>query len=89
MFCIFSDSDIYLQICDPYLATFGITDWRGVLIERAQIILRHVVGAREVQSVLTEHEAIASEIAEIVGVIANKCGVAIEYILIKSIDSQR
>ena len=35
-------------------------------MERAQTTLRHVVGARAVQSVVTEREAIAYEIAEIV-----------------------
>lgn len=44
----------------------------------AQTTLRHVVGARAVQSVVTEREAIAFEIAEIVGDTADKWGVAIE-----------
>jgi len=58
---------------------------RQALVERAQTTLRHVVGARAVQSVVTEREAIAYEIAEIVGDIADKWGVAIEGILIKDI----
>lgn len=58
---------------------------RQALIERAQTTLRHVVGARAVQSVVTEREAIAFEIAEIVGDVADKWGVAIEGILIKDI----
>lgn len=85
MLCLFSDSVIYFQICNPYRAAFGITDLRQALIERAQTTLRHVVGARAVQSVVTEREAIAFEIAEIVGDVADKWGVAIEGILIKDI----
>ena len=54
-------------------------------MERAQTTLRHVVGARAVQSVVTEREVIAFEIAEIVGDIADKWGVSIEGILIKDI----
>jgi len=54
-------------------------------VERAQTTLRHVVGARAVQSVVTEREAIAFEIAEIVGDVADKWGVSIEGILIKDI----
>jgi erythrocyte band 7 integral membrane protein len=80
-----SDSVIYFQIVSPYRAAFGITDLRQALIERAQTTLRHVVGARAVQSVVTEREAIAFEIAEIVGDVADKWGVAIEGILIKDI----
>ena len=76
---------IYFQITNPYRAAFGITDLRQALVERAQTTLRHVVGARAVQSVVTEREAIAFEIAEIVGDVADKWGVAIEGILIKDI----
>jgi len=79
------DSVIYYQIVNPYRAAFGITDLRQALMERAQTTLRHVVGARAVQSVVTEREAIAFEIAEIVGDVAEKWGVAIEGILIKDI----
>ena len=80
-----SDSVIYFQITNPYRAAFGISDLRQALVERAQTTLRHVVGARAVQSVVTEREAIAFEIAEIVGDVADKWGVAIEGILIKDI----
>jgi erythrocyte band 7 integral membrane protein len=81
----FSDSVIYFQITNPYRAAFGISDLRQALMERSQTTLRHVVGARAVQSVVTEREAIAFEIAEIVGDVADKWGVSIEGILIKDI----
>ncbi|KAJ7630143.1 hypothetical protein B0H17DRAFT_1109263 [Mycena rosella] len=79
------DSVICFQICNPYRSAFGITDLRQALIERAQTTLRHVLCARAVQSVVTEREAIAFEIAEIVGDVADKWGVAIEGILIEDI----
>ncbi|KAF7378216.1 PHB domain-containing protein [Mycena sanguinolenta] len=79
------DSVIYYQINNPYRSAFGISDLRKALIERAQTTLRHVVGARLVQSVVTERENIAFEIAEIVSDIADNWGVAIEGILIKDI----
>ncbi|KAG8949605.1 hypothetical protein FRC03_000280 [Tulasnella sp. 419] len=79
------DSVIYFQITNPYRAAFGISDLRQALIERAQTTLRHVVGARAVQSVVTERDAIALEIEEIVSDVADKWGVAIEGILIKDI----
>jgi len=79
------DSVIYFHIVNPYRAAFGIADLRQALVERAMTTLRHVVGARAVQSVVTEREAIAFEIAEIVGDVADKWGVAIEGILIKDI----
>ncbi|KAH8827914.1 hypothetical protein DL96DRAFT_1555489 [Flagelloscypha sp. PMI_526] len=79
------DSVIYFQIVNPYRAAFNITDLRQALIERAQTTLRHVVGARAVQSVVTEREAIAFEISEILSDVSDKWGVAIEGILIKDI----
>jgi regulator of protease activity HflC (stomatin/prohibitin superfamily) len=79
------DSVIYFQVTNPYRATFGIADLHLALIERAQTTLRHVVGARAVQSLVTDREAIAFEIAEIVGEVADRWGVSIESILIKDI----
>lgn len=79
------DSVVYFQITNPYRAAFGISDLRQALIERAQTTLRHVVGARPVQAVVTDRETIAFEISEIVGEIAEKWGVLVESILIKDI----
>lgn len=61
---------VYFQINSPYRAAFGITDLRQALIERAQTTLRHVVGARAVQNLVTDRETIAFEISEIVGEVA-------------------
>ncbi|KAH8927393.1 hypothetical protein BT69DRAFT_1294158 [Atractiella rhizophila] len=79
------DSVIYYHIINPYKAAFGIADVRLALIERAQTTLRHVVGSRVLQSVVTEREAIAMEIEEIVEPISEKWGVSIESILIKDV----
>lgn len=79
------DSVIYFQITNPYRAAFGITDLRQALVERAQTTLRHVVGARTVQSVVVERETIALEIDSILSEVGDKWGVSIEGILIKDI----
>lgn len=52
--------------CVNSKAAFGIRDVRAALIERAQSTLRHVVGVRALQSLVTEREEIAREIEEIV-----------------------
>ena len=85
MLCIFSDCVIYLQIREPYKATFLITDWQTSFMEHALTTLRHVVGARKAKSIVGEREAIAFEIAEIVGEVTEKWGVFIESVLIKEI----
>ncbi|KAF8309596.1 hypothetical protein DL93DRAFT_2170292 [Clavulina sp. PMI_390] len=79
------DSVIYFQIVNPYRAAFGIADLRQALVERAQTTLRHVVGARTVQSVVVERETIALEIDSILSEVGDKWGVAIEGVLIKDI----
>ena len=73
------------SITSPYQASYGIADVRGALIERAQTTLRHVVGARTLQNVVTEREAIAREIEEIVEGPARHWGVSVESILIKDL----
>ncbi|KAJ7042353.1 hypothetical protein C8F04DRAFT_98921 [Mycena alexandri] len=79
------DSVVYYQINNPYRSAFGIVSLHNALVERAQTTLRQVVGGRNVQSVVTERENIAFEIAEIVADVADHWGVAIEGILIKDI----
>ncbi|KAK4705773.1 hypothetical protein P7C70_g431, partial [Phenoliferia sp. Uapishka_3] len=79
------DSVIYYHIVNPYKAAYGISDVRQALIERSQTTLRHVVGSRNLQSVLTDREAVAGEIEGIVESISEKWGVSIESILIKDI----
>jgi len=79
------DSVIYWHVTNPYKAAFGISDVRLALVERAQTTLRQVVGARVLQSVITEREAVALEIEEIVEVVSERWGVAVESILVKDI----
>ncbi|KAJ7263698.1 hypothetical protein C8J57DRAFT_945466, partial [Mycena rebaudengoi] len=69
-----------LQICSPDRFAFGVT----VLRQGADAAAK-CVGGRVVQSVITEHEAIAEAIAEIVGDGADKRGVAIGGIFVKDI----
>ncbi|GAA5918715.1 hypothetical protein JCM6882_008754 [Rhodosporidiobolus microsporus] len=79
------ESVIVYHIVNPYRAAFGIVDVRSALIERAQTTLRDVVGGRNLQSILTEREAVASEIEQIVEAVAEKWGVSVESILVKDI----
>jgi regulator of protease activity HflC (stomatin/prohibitin superfamily) len=79
------DSVIYYHIVNPFKAAFGISDVRLALVERSQTTLRHVVGSRNLQSVLTDREAVAAEIETIVEGVSETWGVSIESILIKDI----
>ena len=79
------ESVVFWHISNPYRASFGITDVRGALVERAQTTLRNVVGGRVLQSLVTDREQVALEVQEIVGDIADKWGVQVESILIKDI----
>ncbi|RSH89456.1 hypothetical protein EHS25_002005 [Saitozyma podzolica] len=80
------DSVICWHVVSPYRAAFGINDVRIALVERAQTTLRQVVGGRVLQSVISDREGLAQEVAEIIEATAEKWGVAIESILLKDIN---
>lgn len=80
------DSVICWHVVSPYRAAFGINDVRMALVERAQTTLRQVVGGRVLQSVISDREGLAHEVAEIIEATAEKWGVAIESILLKDIN---
>lgn len=79
------DSIIFWHVINPYQATFGITDVRKALVERAQTTLRHILGTRVLQDCIENREAIAFEIKEIIDEPAHAWGVKIESVLIKDI----
>lgn len=54
---------------------------RQALIERAQATLRDVVGARPLQSVVSDREGVAIQVEEIVETTAKAWGVRVESIL--------
>ncbi|PWN98425.1 hypothetical protein FA09DRAFT_307415 [Tilletiopsis washingtonensis] len=79
------ESICYWHVENPYLAAYGISDVRQALIERAQATLRDVVGARPLQSVVSDREGVAIQVEEIVETTAKAWGVRVESILIKDI----
>lgn len=80
------DSVISWHIVSPYRAAFGINNLTMALVERAQTTLRQVVGGRVLQSVISDREGLAQEVAEIIETTAEKWGVSIESILLKDIN---
>ncbi|WVN85971.1 uncharacterized protein L203_101129 [Cryptococcus depauperatus CBS 7841] len=80
------DSVICWHVISPYRASFGINNVSWALMERAQTTLRQVVGGRALQSVISDREGLAHEVAEIIEATAEKWGVAIESILLKDIN---
>ncbi|BGP18955.1 hypothetical protein JCM10213v2_007035 [Rhodosporidiobolus nylandii] len=79
------ESVLIYHINNPYRAAFGINNLRAALIERSQTTLRDLVGGRNLQSILTEREALAAEIEQVVEATAEQWGVSISAILIKDI----
>lgn len=80
------DSVISWHVVSPYRAAFGINNLAGALVERAQTTLRQVVGGRVLQSLISDREGLAQEVAEIIETTAEKWGVSIESILLKDIN---
>ncbi|RSH88119.1 uncharacterized protein EHS24_000646 [Apiotrichum porosum] len=80
------DSVISWHVVSPYRAAYGINNLAVALVERAQTTLRQVVGGRVLQSVISDREGLAQEVAEIIETTAEKWGVSIESILLKDIN---
>ena len=79
------ESVLSWSVKNPYRATFLVQDVRLALIERAQTTMRHVMGSRNLQSVIADREAVAAEIQEIVAEVSEAWGVTCDSILIKDI----
>lgn len=68
---------VYYQVSNPFKATYGISDVRQALVERAQTTLRTVVGSRNLQNLLTDRETVAAEIEAIVEGVSASWGVKV------------
>ena len=79
------DSVLYWRVVDPFQATFLIANVRLALMERTQTTLRHVLGARLLQELIENRDAIAHEIAEQIAGPAASWGVSVEGMLVKDI----
>ncbi|RKP40125.1 hypothetical protein BJ085DRAFT_17981 [Dimargaris cristalligena] len=79
------ESVVYWHIIDPYLATYGISDVRSALVERAQTTLRAVLGTRVLQDTIENRETIADDIRDMIDIPAKAWGVTVESILIKDL----
>ncbi len=80
------DAVLTWQISSPYRATFGVADVRSALIERAQTTMRNLMGARNLQVIISDRESIASEIQEHVEEISQQWGINVSSIQIKDIE---
>ncbi|KAJ2452190.1 hypothetical protein EV183_003117 [Coemansia sp. RSA 2336] len=83
------DTVLYWFVCDPYLATYGVSNVKQALIERTQTTLRAVLGGRELQDLIENRNSIASAITEIIDKPAKEWGVSVESILIKDVSMSR
>ncbi|GAA96242.1 hypothetical protein E5Q_02906 [Mixia osmundae IAM 14324] len=79
------DSVLYFHINNPYVATFSVANVRNALIERAQTTLRQIAGGRTLQSMITEREAVANEVSELVDAVSETWGLVCLSLLIKDI----
>ncbi|KAL7751053.1 hypothetical protein RI367_003633 [Sorochytrium milnesiophthora] len=79
------DSVLYWEICDPYTATFLVSDVRMALMERTQTTLRHVFGTRTLQDCIEHRETLAHEIESIISGPARSWGAKVEALLLKDI----
>jgi erythrocyte band 7 integral membrane protein len=83
------DSVIYWHVVDPFKARFQVGDVKKALMERTMTTMKDTVGAHDLQSVITNRDALAHEIYKIIHHIAAGWGVVIESILVKDLQFSR
>ncbi|KAK0520354.1 hypothetical protein OC834_000257 [Tilletia horrida] len=79
------DSSLCYHISNPLRAAFSVSNVTQALSERAQTTLRDVIGSRSLQSILTDREAVAQQIAQLVENVSESWGVTVESLLLKDI----
>ncbi|KAK0544904.1 hypothetical protein OC846_005390 [Tilletia horrida] len=79
------DSTLCYHVSNPLRAAFSISNVKNALSERAQTTLRDVIGSRTLQSILTDREAVAQQVAQLVESVSESWGVTVESLLLKDI----
>jgi regulator of protease activity HflC (stomatin/prohibitin superfamily) len=73
------------RVVDPRQAVCVADDYKQALYREAQLVLRAVVGTRELDSLLADKEAVASEAAALLAPRAQALGLAVEALGIRDL----
>ncbi len=79
------DGVIYIQIMDPQLASYGVTDHRFAAIQLAQTTVRSVFGTLDLDRTFEERELINSKIMEVLAEVADTWGIKVHRYEVKNI----
>jgi regulator of protease activity HflC (stomatin/prohibitin superfamily) len=77
---------VYFKVVDPKAVIVNIQDYVYAIRQYTQAALRDVIGNQEMDFVLTEREAIATEIRSIVDSETNEWGLDVESIKIQEVE---
>ena len=77
---------VYFKVVDPKAVIVNIQDYVYAIRQYTQAALRDVIGNQEMDFVLTEREAIATEIQSIVDSETNEWGLDVESIKIQEVE---
>lgn len=80
------DGILYLQVQDPYLASYGIQDYHYATSQLAQTTLRSEIGKIELDRTFEERTTINSQVVEAVDLASNPWGVKVLRYEIKDIN---
>ncbi|EPZ34842.1 hypothetical protein ROZALSC1DRAFT_30727 [Rozella allomycis CSF55] len=79
------DSVLYWHVIDPFAARYQVSNVEKALSERAQTTLKDVIGAHDLQTIVSNREKVAAEIRNIIDKPSRSWGVVIESVLIMDI----
>lgn len=76
---------VTFRVTDPLQAVGSSDDFRSALYRQAQLVLREVVGTRELDELLTEREAVTRELDELVSERARGFGVEVTALGVRDV----
>lgn len=80
------DGVIYLQVVDPFRASYGITDYRFATTQLAQTTMRSIIGKLELDKTFEEREATNSQIVKVLDEASDPWGVKVSRYEVKNIE---
>ncbi|HRP69475.1 MAG TPA: stomatin-like protein [Turneriella sp.] len=79
------DGVIYLEVIDPVMASYGVTDFRMASIQLAQTTIRSVMGTLELDRTFEEREVINQKIVSVLSEVGQTWGIRVHRYEIKNI----
>ena len=80
------DAVLYMQVMDPHLASYGITNYGFAISQLAQTTLRSVVGQFELDEILSQRDKVNAKLQVILDTETEPWGIKVSKVEVKQVD---